>query len=286
LTVAVVLDEAAGRLAAAGIVTARLDAELLLRHVLGWTRADLIARDREAVPEPALALFREALEQRARRRPLQHLTGVQSFWRHDFIVTPDVLVPRPETEMLVETVLELLSDLASPVVVDVGTGSGCIVLSIAAERPDARLHAVDVSPAALEVARGNASRLGLGERVVFHQGDLLEPVRGLAGTVDLVVSNPPYVRAEEWARLEPEVRTHDPKVALVPPEGVDRLYARLFEQAVAVLRPGGWIGVEVGAGGDGAARESMARAGLVDAAVRPDLAGTGRVVIARRPATT
>src|SRR5438477_2739082 len=237
LTVAALLDEAAGRLAAAGIATARLDAELLLRHVLGWTRADVVARLGETVPSPAADLFREAVAGRARRRPLQHLTGIQAFWRHEFIVTPDVLIPRPETELLVETALEKVRGLAGPVIVDVGTGSGCIALSLAAERPDAQVHAIDISASALRVARGNAARLGLPSRVTFHEGDLLAPVLGLKGTVDLVASNPPYVTEEEWPLLDPEVRDHDPRTALVPGEGVGPIYARLFEQAGDLLRP-------------------------------------------------
>jgi len=167
--------------------------------------------------------------------------------------------------------------------VDVGTGSGCIAISLAGERPDAEVHAIDVSPAALLVARGNAARLGLLDRVAFHEGDLLAPLRDRAGTVDLVVSNPPYVTEEEWARLAPEVRDHDPRLALVPPEGVPGLYARLIGQARAVLGPGGWLAVEVGAGLHAAVADRMRQEGLIDAGVHLDLAGIGRVVAARQP---
>ena len=243
----------------------------------------MIARAAEEVPDPAAALFEAAVAQRARRRPLQHLTGHQAFWKHDFIVTPDVLIPRPETELLVETALEVIRDVRTPVVVDVGTGSGCIALSLAAERSDARVHAVDLSPAALLVARGNAARLHLESRVTFHEGDLLEPVRALAGTFDLVVSNPPYVSAEEWAALEPEVRDHDPRMALVPPEGVPALYDRLIGSAAAAAAPGGFILVEMGAGQSQDIAGAMQRAGLEDVSVRPDLAGVPRVASGRRP---
>jgi release factor glutamine methyltransferase len=243
----------------------------------------VIARATEAVPPAATSLFRAALEQRARRRPLQHLTGHQAFWRYDFVVTPDVLIPRPETELLVERALELMRDRPAPVVVDVGTGSGCIALSLAAERPDARVHATDLSPAALLVARGNAARLRVASRVTFHEGDLLEPVTALAGTVDLVVSNPPYVSAEEWAALEPEVRGHDPRMALVPPEGVRALYDRLVTRAAATVRPGGFVLVEVGASDQGQAAQAMARAGLAAIETRPDLQGIPRIVTGRRP---
>jgi release factor glutamine methyltransferase len=253
--------------------------------VLGWERADVIARASEEVPGPSAALFEAAIDQRARRRPLQHLTGHQAFWKHDFIVTPDVLIPRPETELLVEKALELVRDRPAPLVVDVGTGSGCIALSLAAERKDARVHAIDLSPAALLVARGNASRLHLESRITFHEGDLLEPLRGQAGTIDLVVSNPPYVSAEEWATLEPEVRDHDPGLALVPPEGVRALYDRLITGAASTLRPGGYVLVEIGAQDQGQTVRAMERAGLDSVEERLDLQGIPRVVCGRRPAT-
>ena len=253
--------------------------------MLGWERADVITRASEAVPGPAVALFEAAVAQRARRRPLQHLTGHQAFWKHDFMVTPDVLIPRPETELLVETALELVRERPAPLIVDVGTGTGCIALSLAAERPDARLHAIDLSPAALLVARGNAARLHLDSRVTFHEGDLLEPMRPEMGAIDLVVSNPPYVSAEEWATLEPEVRDHDPRLALVPAEGLASLYARLLERAADFLRPGGGIVVEIGAGIELQVAGAMRRAGLSDVSVRADLQGIARVVVGRKPTT-
>ena len=243
----------------------------------------MIARGSEEVPDAALALFEAAIAQRARRRPLQHLTGHQAFWKHDFIVTPDVLIPRPETELLVETALEAIRDLRAPVIVDVGTGSGCIALSLAAERPDARVHATDLSPAALLVAHGNASRLRLQSKVTFHEGDLLDALGTEAGAIDLVVGNPPYVSAEEWATLEPEVRDHDPRLALVPPEGVAGLYGRLFASAARRLRAGGVCVVEIGQGqADMVAGEARA-AGLEVVEVRPDLQGIPRALVARRP---
>ena len=251
--------------------------------MLGWERADVIARAAEDVPPAATDLFRAAVDERARRRPLQHLTGHQAFWRYDFVVTPDVLIPRPETELLVEKALELIRDRPAPVVVDVGTGSGCIALSLAVERPDAQVHATDLSPAALLVARGNAARLRVDARVTFHEGDLLEPVMALAGAVDLVVSNPPYVSVEEWATLEPEVRVHDPRMALVPPEGVPALYDRLVTRAAATLRPGGFVLVEIGARDQGQAARAMAGAGFAAIETHRDLQGIPRIVSGRRP---
>jgi release factor glutamine methyltransferase len=281
-TVAALLQEGSTHLAAAGIATAGLDAELLLRHVLGWDRAAIVTRVAEPVPPAAAALFAQAIEQRSRRRPLQHLTGVQAFWRHDFLVTPDVLIPRPETEVLVEVALALLRDVKAPVIVDVGTGSGCIALSLAAERPDAEVHAVDFSTAALRVARGNAVRLGVDARVRFHEGDLLQPLASGPATIDLVVSNPPYVSEEEWAHLDPEVRDHDPRAALVAPDGFPALLARLLGQSRPLLRDGAHVLVEIGRGQDSLAREAAEGAGLTVVRFAPDLQGIPRVLVARR----
>jgi release factor glutamine methyltransferase len=273
---------AARRLAQAGIATADLDAELLLRHVLGWDRATLLTREREPLPAAAEASFDQLVGQRAQRRPLQHLTGVQHFWRHVFAVSPDVLIPRPETELLVEAALRLMEGVPDPVVVDVGTGSGCIALSLAAERPDAVCHAVDSSPAALAVARENARRLGLEKRVTFHQGDLLGPVEELAGTVHLVVSNPPYVEASELVGLEPEVRDHEPRAALIAVGSRYSVYWRLVPEAAAILWPGGALAVEVGQGMAEEVSRTCRNAGLDPFPPLLDLAGISRVVVSQK----
>jgi release factor glutamine methyltransferase len=277
MTIGEALRAAAGTLGTAGIATAELDAELLLRHVLGWDRARLLAASRDPLPEPAGSSFRALVAQRATRRPLQHLTGVQAFWRHDFVVSPDVLIPRPETELLVETALELMRDVSSPIIVDVGTGSGCLAISLALERPDARVVAIDLSAAALAVARANVERLGAGVQLV--RGDLLDALRG---PVDLVVSNPPYIDPAQRGGLMPEVRDHDPALALFAPEGAPALYARLARQAASVLRPGAALAVEIGAGMAVEVGTQMAAAGLQAGAVHADLQEIARVVIARR----
>jgi release factor glutamine methyltransferase len=282
LTVADALRLAEQRLHDAGVPDPALDAERLLRHLLGWDRAALIARGTSALPAAEEERFLALVDARAARRPLQHLTGTQAFWRHDFVVTPDVLIPRPETEILVEAALEAMRDLVAPVVVDVGAGSGCVALSLAAERPDAVVHAIDASAAALAVAAENARRLGLSGRVDLHEGDLLEPVAGLRGAVHLVVSNPPYVDPSEIPSLAPEVRDHEPRAALVAPDPPYGIYERLAAQAVQTLRPGGRLLVEVGRGmGDGVAAR-LRTAGLVGVETRPDLAGIARVVSGRR----
>jgi release factor glutamine methyltransferase len=282
-TVAFALGEAAERLDAAGIGTAGLDAELLLRHVTGWDRARVVASGNQLLTVSDAQAFRALVADRARRRPLQHITGVQAFWRHEFRVTPAVLVPRPETEILVEAAIDRLRPLERPRMVDVGTGSGCIALSIAAELPNAVVHAVDVSAPALAVARDNARRLGLADRVRFHQGDLLAPIVAAGARVDLVAANPPYVDESEWQTLAPEVRDHEPPLALVAPEGRERLYARLAAAAAAVLEPGGSLVLEIGRGMDAEVTAVCAAAGLRVGGVLPDLQGIGRVVFATRP---
>jgi release factor glutamine methyltransferase len=275
------LTRATTRLTAAGIREAALDAELLLRHVSGWDRAALLARPEAEVPADATRRFLVLVEERARRRPLQHLTGVQAFWRHEFRVTPDVLIPRPETEVLVEAALELLPGTGVPVVVDVGTGTGCIALTLAAERSAAEIHATDISRAALDVAEENARRLDLASRVRFHCGDLLDPVADLAGRVDMVVCNPPYVSAEDAAALEPEVRDHEPPLALFPPGDAYAIYRMLVPEAARTLQPGGHLLLEVGAGMSDRVARLCADGGFRVERVIPDLQSIPRVVVAR-----
>jgi release factor glutamine methyltransferase len=228
------------------------------------------------------ARFFSLVEQRAGRRPLQHLTGTQAFYGREFVVTPDVLIPRPETEVLVEAALERLPRDGSPVVVDIGTGSGCIALTLAGERSSAQVHALDISHAALEVARDNARRLGLEGRVRFYQGDLALPLRDMVRRVDLVASNPPYVDAADYAGLMPEVRDHEPRLALVPVPDAPRMYRRLVGGARRLLRPGGTLVLEVGQGQAEEVSAICAREGFHVERIVPDLAGIPRVVVAVR----
>jgi release factor glutamine methyltransferase len=283
VTVLEALRQAAARLREAGVGSPDHDAEVLLRHSLGWDRGRLVAEGTTDLPPAALNAYLELVAERARRRPLQHLTGTQWFWKHEFTVTPEVLIPRPETELLVAAGLELLRDVERPQIVDVGTGSGCIALSLAAEREDAEIQATDISEAAVAVARENALRLGLEDRVAFHIGDLLEPTIHLAGRVDLVVSNPPYVGEDELASLAPEVRDHDPREALVPPGDRVALYRRLGPAAVDLLRPGRWLAVEIGLGMTDEVTRALEPAGLRVERVVPDPAGIPRAVIVQRP---
>ncbi len=278
------LRRGALRLAEACVPDPDWQSELLLRHVLGWDRSSLLARGAEGLPPDAEARFSELVTERARRRPLQHLTGRQEFWRHEFLVTPDVLIPRPETELLVEAALDLLRGHPSPTIVDVGTGSGCIALSLAVERPDAVVHAVDVSPSALAVAAENARRLGVGGRLELHEGDLLGPVASLVDRIDLVVSNPPYVDPGEIETLAPEVRDHEPRSALLAPDAPYGIYRRLAGEAARLLRQGGHVAVEVGRGMAAEVAAGFEAAGFEAAEIRRDLQGIDRLVIARTPA--
>lgn len=276
-TVAEALGAAEQRLRAAGIPEAALDAELLLRHVTSWDRATVLARSHDPLDVGLAASLFALVEERARRRPLQHLTSRQAFWKHEFLVTPDVLVPRPETELLVEHGLALVAAVSRPRILDVGTGSGCLALSLAAERPDATVTGLDTSARALAVARRNEAAILSGRRITWIRGDLLESVASCA--VDLIVSNPPYVTAGEWVLLEPEVRDHDPRAALVPPEGPMALYSRLLQAAARALRPGGHAVVEVGHGQARDVAEIGRRAGLSHRSTLPDLQGIPRAIV-------
>jgi release factor glutamine methyltransferase len=278
MTAAALLAEASATLGAAGVAAPEWDAERLLRHVLGWDRAALIANPEHVVSGPEEERLRSLVRRRAVREPLQYILGTQAFWKHEFLVTPAVLIPRPETELLVETALELLEGVDKPVIVDVGTGSGCIALSLAFERPDAEVHATDISEPALEVARENARRLGLEGRVAFHHGDLLEPVAGLEGRVDLIVSNPPYVDPAERDTLAPEVRDHEPATALFAAD-VMAYPARLAGAAREALRTGGCLVVEIGIGLQAPVTEAFLSAGLCRTGQRTDFSGIVRVIV-------
>ena len=253
---------------------------MLLRHALGWDRARIVASAREVVSAEAVPRFDALVAERAKRRPLQHLTGTQAFWRHEFVVTPDTLIPRPETELIVEEALRRLGGRPRPVVADVGTGTGCIALSLAAELVDVEVHATEISAAALAVARENAQRLGLEGRVTFHEGDLLAPVAEPPGRFDLIACNPPYV--DPAHELAPEVRDHEPALALFPPGDPLSVYRRLAPQALRALKAGGWLILEVGQGRSEAVSALLRSAGLTVEAVVPDLRSIPRTVVARR----
>ena len=274
------IKQATERLEASARGDARLDAETLLMHVLGRDRAYLYANPELELSCRELNAYNEFLERRATGEPLQYITGHQEFWALDLLVTPAVLIPRPETEHSVEAALELLSGIESPRIVDVGTGSGCIALALAAELPNAKIDAVDISADALEIARRNAHRLGLSKRVEFARSDLLSNCLDLGPMYDLVISNPPYVGESEADKLQVEVRQHEPHFALFGGEqGLD-IYHRLIPQAHQVLKPDRWLVMEIGFSQEQAIHQLLRE--WRDLRSMPDLGGIPRVVIARK----
>jgi release factor glutamine methyltransferase len=270
------------------VPSAQLAAELLLMHAVGCDRGYLHTHpERELSPETADHYFR-LIAERATGKPTQYITGHQEFWGLDFEVTPDVLIPRPETEHVVEAVLELArrqgqGKEARLRIVDVGTGSGCIALALATEFSRAILFGVDISRTALVVASSNALRLGMPERVKFLESDLLARLldKDFAGSFDFVVSNPPYVGSHEVDMVQREVREFEPRLAWGGLAQGDEIYRRLFPQALQALKPGGYLVVEIGYN----MRERvLALLGpeWAEIDVRADLAGIPRVVSARK----
>ena len=244
------LTSAVDRLTAARVGSPRMNAELLLMFTLGRDRAYLFAHPEHELTTEEESRYDETLTQRARGVPAQYITGHQEFWGMDFIVTPAVLIPRPETEHVIETVLQFnlsrgraSSQGGSTCIVDVGTGSGCIAIALAKELPQAKIHATDISAAALEVAQANAARHQLEARLNFHQTDLLQGLD--PGTFDFVVSNPPYVGESEEDQVQLEVRKFEPRTAVFAGLTGLEVIERLIPQAHAVLKPGGRLTIEI-----------------------------------------
>ncbi|HUI84000.1 MAG TPA: peptide chain release factor N(5)-glutamine methyltransferase [Candidatus Binatia bacterium] len=275
------LASAVDRLEAAGVGSPRMNAEVLLMFVLGVNRAYLYAHPERELTAEEETRYDEALAQRATGMPSQYIIGHQEFWGLDFVVSPAVLIPRPETEHLVETVLELARGIPRPKLVDVGTGSGCIALALANELKDAQVYAVDASAEALEIARANAARLQLDARVHVMQSNVLETLAEVHD-FDFVVSNPPYVGFGEADKVQKSVRDFEPRIAVFAGErGLD-VIAPLVEQAHGALRTGGWLAVEIGYSMRDAVLNLLHPGMWEDVRVVPDLQGIPRVVAARK----
>jgi release factor glutamine methyltransferase len=277
-SIAEVLREASQILERAGVPEARREAGSLLSFVIGKDRTFLIAHAEDELHDRDVDQFREAVERRAAGEPLQYITGVQDFFGREFRVTPDVLIPRPETELLVEAALEVSRTAAT--ICDVGTGSGCIALTLLCELSDARAVAVDKSPAALEIANFNAQQLSVANRAEFIISDCFDSLD--KREFDLIVSNPPYVSAGVLPGLQREVRDHEPLVALSPgPDGLS-VILRLIHEAPAFLKQNGHLIMEIGFD------QGEAVNGLIDANVwqlleiRPDLQCIPRIVVLRK----
>jgi release factor glutamine methyltransferase len=273
VTVRDLLVAATDELQQAGVPSPRVDAEWLLAHALGVSRSELYANGDE-VPAERERIFHELVARRARREPLAYVLGEWGFRRLTLQVDPRVLVPRPETEVLVERCLELLADRTEPKVLDVGVGSGAIALAIADEHPGARVTATDNSPEALAVAAENAARTGLPIELV--EGALLG---GLDGPFDLVVSNPPYVAPEDVGTLPPEVAEHEPHAALIESGATEAIAERAFR----VLVPGGLLALEVADRKAQGVARLLNGLGYEEVTIGKDLAGVERVVDGRAP---
>lgn len=272
------------------VPSAQLAADLLLMHVLDRDRGYIHAHPEIEIPPDIADRYFRLIAERATGKPTQYITGHQEFWGLDFEVSPDVLIPRPETEHLVEAVLDLASRQGATKndrlrILDVGTGSGCIALALASELPQALVFGADISRPALVVASTNALRLAMPERVKFLESDLLARFldADFFSSFDFVVSNPPYVAHAERDKVQREVRDFEPRLAWGDLARGDQLYRRLIPQALQVLKPGGYLAMEIGYNMRDTVLPLLAE-GWTEVEVRPDLAGIPRVVIARKRA--
>jgi release factor glutamine methyltransferase len=280
-TVADRLSTARSRLMAAGLsaADAALDAEVLARHILGWDRAALLTHGREPERDGFADAFDVLIERRVQREPVAQIIGRREFWGLDFEVNRDVLVPRPETELIVEEALVCARERTVTRVIDVGTGTGCIAIAIATALPSVRVTATDTSLAAIEVARRNASAHGVDERIEFHLGNVLEDVDGPA---DLIVSNPPYVPEGMAPHLQPEVVQYEPHTALFGGETGLEVILALFQQAPHRLADDGRLIVEFGFGQREAVERLAAANGWTIIRTREDLQGIPRTLVLGR----
>ncbi len=314
------LKQGIAQLRAANVSSHTLAAELLLLHATGRTRTSLYSHPEDQLTESEAQNYLSMIERRATGVPTQHLTGKQEFWGLEFEVTPDVLIPRPETEHVIEVALDRLAlrDLRAKqtqnmtgeglLIADIGTGSGCIAIALAKEFPQANIYGLDISPAALAVAQRNATRLGFSNRITLLESNLLEklsvvtaqPAAPLLGSqggseahkspltshqsplFDLIVSNPPYVARREAATLTPEVRDHEPAIALFGGEEGYELYANLITQSAAHLKPGGILVLELGHDSLPAVQPLLEAPVWVNAGTTNDLAGIPRVLSAEK----
>ncbi len=280
-TIARLLEWTREHFARKGMEKPRLDAEVLLAHVLGVERIALYTDFDSVVEDDVLARFRECVKKRASHCPVAYITGRKEFFSLTFGVSPDVLIPRPETEFLVEKALALAREHESPTIVDIGTGSGNIAVSLAVKLPDARVIATDLSDAALTIARKNARLNAVEGGILFLKGDMLEPVvaEGVTGEVDLLLSNPPYVAEDEWPGLMSDVRDFEPRAALVSEGDPLRYYRILAGAAQDMLAAGGYLMVEVGAERARGVKKLFQDAGLRGIDCVKDYEGINRVIM-------
>ena len=284
MTVAALLREATDSLSEAGIGESMFEAELLMAAALGMNRAGVIARLKDVPDSGAADRFLKSVARRANREPLQYITGRQEFYGLTFHVAPGVLVPRPETEIIVEEGVAFLEETGGKAVADIGTGSGCIAISLAASLPEAVIYAIDSSEAALKIAGENAGFNGVAGRIRFRRGDLFSPLKdaGLDGGLDLIVSNPPYIPSGDIPGLQPEVGFEPIQALDGGPDGLDIL-REIIRQAPKYLKPGGGLLIETGFGQAGAVRDIVQNIPSLEyIKYIPDFAGIERVLFARK----
>jgi release factor glutamine methyltransferase len=282
MTVREIISEATRHLETSQIPTARLDAEVLLAFCLGCKRLEFIKNPDRPIGEAQLTDFNQLISRRLQGEPVAYITGRKDFWSFTLEVNKDVLIPRPDTEVIVEEALRVCKSIDSaPIrILDIGTGSGAIALALACEIPAAQITATDISEAALALAQKNARALGLENSIVFYRGNLFEPV---AGIFDIIVANPPYIGAEEYETLPAGVKDFEPREALWAGKSGLEFYEKIVYQAQSHLRERGWLLLEIGAEQQASVREMMESAGFYEnIALRTDYAGLPRVIEGRR----
>jgi len=277
--------QAQQELDAAGVEAADREARWLIEHALGLTRSGQLIDRTRPVDQAGVAKVHTYVARRAAREPLQYILGTQEFCGLDFEVNPAVLIPRPETELLVQEVIRRLPQGTQPIIIDVGTGSGCLAITLARAVPNARVVATDLSAQALETAKRNARRHGVESMIAWLEGDLLAPLPnpGAEGTVTTIMANPPYIRESEWNGLQPEVGRYEPRIALVAGTRGTEVHERLLDEAVPYLAPGGLLVMEIGQGQSDDIRGMIERMSVYERLeVVPDEAGIDRIVIVQR----
>ncbi|HSE24613.1 MAG TPA: peptide chain release factor N(5)-glutamine methyltransferase [Pyrinomonadaceae bacterium] len=275
------VSQAASALQNAGVPEPRREAASLLAHKLSRDRTFLFTHGDECLSDETFSQYMTMVQRRAAGEPLQYITGLQDFYGRQFHVTPDVLIPRPETELLVEAALRLIGPTRSPVICDVGTGSGCIAISILCEKEDARAVAIDISPAALKVAKQNSEVFGVTERIDFVEGDCFDGLDSPVGSFDLIVSNPPYVSADVVPGLQREVRDYEPLVALSPGGDGLSVIRRLMKDGPTFLKSSGYMLLEIGFD-QGEKVTQLVENPWHLLEILPDLQGIPRIVILKK----
>lgn len=277
-TVQRILEWTAGFLKQKGIESPRLEAELLLAHARKCPRIRLYTDFTDVVSESDRAIMRELVQRRARREPLAYIVGTREFYGRAFEVGQGVLIPRPETEILVDVCLERIPRDEARHIVEVGFGSGCISITIARQRPQCLIDATDISTLALEIATRNVAKFDVAARVTLLTGNVLEPVLQTGRKYDGLVSNPPYIRDDEQSTLEPEVAVHEPPEALYAGQDGLNIVRRIVQQAPAILKPGAFLALELDPAQCSTAVTMLTNAGFETASIRRDLAGNERIV--------